>query len=125
MDPSDQETDPRYADFGVAPKGVADFALLLHDLYHVKPSGIMTIVLPHGVLYRGGAELQIRSQLVEHNHIDAIIGLPEKSVFGTGISTIVMVLSVKLVWMKIFYLWMLQEVLRKKVRIINFVPGTT
>lgn len=94
-DPSDQETDPRYADFGVAPKGVADFAFLLHDLYHVKPSGIMTIVLPHGVLYRGGAELQIRSQLVEHNHIDAIIGLPEKVFFGTGISTIVMVLKRK------------------------------
>lgn len=93
--PSDQETDPRYADFGVAPKGVADFAFLLHDLYHVKPSGIMTIVLPHGVLYRGGAELQIRSQLVEHNHIDAIIGLPEKVFFGTGISTIVMVLKRK------------------------------
>lgn len=94
-DPSDQETDPRYADFGVAPKGVADFAFLLHDLYHVKPNGIMTIVLPHGVLYRGGAELQIRSQLVEHNHIDAIIGLPEKVFFGTGISTIVMVLKRK------------------------------
>ncbi len=94
-DPRDQETDPRYADFGVAPKGVADFAFLLHDLYHVKPSGIMTIVLPHGVLYRGGAELQIRSQLVEYNHIDAIIGLPEKVFFGTGISTIVMVLKRK------------------------------
>ncbi|MCM1078256.1 MAG: type I restriction-modification system subunit M [Bacteroidales bacterium] len=94
-DPTDQETDPRYADFGVAPKGVADFAFLLHDLYHVKPSGIMTIVLPHGVLYRGGTELQIRSQLVEHNHIDAIIGLPEKVFFGTGISTIVMVLKRK------------------------------
>ena len=94
-DSTDQETDPRYADFGVAPKGVADFAFLLHDLYHVKPSGIMTIVLPHGVLYRGGAELQIRSQLVEHNHIDAIIGLPEKVFFGTGISTIVMVLKRK------------------------------
>lgn len=94
-DSTDQETDPRYADFGVAPKGVADFAFLLHDLYHVKPSGIMTIVLPHGVLYRGGAELQIRSQLVEHNHIDAIIGLPEKVFFGTSISTIVMVLKRK------------------------------
>lgn len=94
-DPRDQETDPRYADFGVAPKSVADFAFLLHDLYHVKPSGIMTIVLPHGVLYRGGAELQIRSQLVEYNHIDAIIGLPEKVFFGTGISTIVMVLKRK------------------------------
>lgn len=94
-DPTDQENDPRYAPFGVAPKGCADYAFLLHDLYHVKPSGIMTIVLPHGVLYRGGSEYQIRKQLVEFNHIDAIIGLPEKVFFGTGISTIVMVLKRK------------------------------
>lgn len=92
-DSNDQENDPRYADFGVAPKGVADYAFLLHDLYHVKPEGIMTIVLPHGVLYRGGSEQQIRTNLIEKNHIDAIIGLPEKVFFGTGISTIVMVLK--------------------------------
>ena len=55
----------------------------------------MTIVLPHGVLYRGGSEYQIRKQLVEYNHIDAIIGLPEKVFYGTGISTIVMVLKRK------------------------------
>lgn len=91
-DPTDQENDPRYADFGLAPKSKADLAFLLHDLYHVKPEGIMTIVLPHGVLYRG-EELQIRTNLVEKNHIDAIIGLPEKVFFGTGISTIVMVLK--------------------------------
>lgn len=94
-DPTDQENDPRYAPFGVAPKGCADYAFLLHDLYHVKPSGIMTIVLPHGVLYRGGSEYQIRRQLVEYNYIDTIIGLPEKVFFGTGISTIVMVLKRK------------------------------
>ena len=92
-DPEYQESDPRYADFGLAPKGTADFAFLLHDLFHVKPSGIMTIVLPHGVLYRGGSEQQIRTALVERNHIDAIIGLPEKVFFGTGISTIIMVLK--------------------------------
>ena len=91
--PQDQETDPRYAEFGLAPKKCADFAFLLHDLYHVKPRGIMTIVLPHGVLYRGGSEYEIRKHLVEFNHIDAIIGLPEKVFFGTGISTIVMVLK--------------------------------
>lgn len=94
-DPSDQDSDPRYSDFGLAPRGCADYAFLLHDLYHVKPKGIMTIVLPHGVLYRGGSEYQIRKNLVEHNHIDAIIGLPEKVFFGTGISTIVMVLKRK------------------------------
>lgn len=92
-EPTDQENDPRYADFGLAPKGVADYAFLLHDLYHVKPEGIMTIVLPHGVLYRGGTEADIRKSLVEKNHIHAIIGLPEKVFFGTGISTIVMVLK--------------------------------
>ena len=92
-EPKDQENEPRYADFGLAPQGCADYAFLLHDLFHVKPSGIMTIVLPHGVLYRGGSEQQIRSKLVELNHIDAIIGLPEKVFFGTGISTIVMVLK--------------------------------
>ena len=92
-DPRDQENDPRYAAFGLAPKGKADFAFLLHDLYHVKPEGIMTIVLPHGVLYRGDSEYQIRKALIENNHIDAIIGLPEKIFFGTGISTIIMVLK--------------------------------
>lgn len=92
-DPTGQDSDPRYSDFGLAPKGCADFAFLLHDLYHVKPQGIMTIVLPHGVLYRGGSEYTIRKELVEHNHIDTIIGLPEKVFFGTGISTIVMVLK--------------------------------
>lgn len=92
-DPTDQENDPRYAGFGIAPKGVADYAFLLHDLYHVKPEGIMTIVLPHGVLYRGGSEAEIRKNLIENNHIDAIIGLPEKVFFGTGISTIVMILK--------------------------------
>lgn len=92
-DPDYQETDPRYAAFGLAPKKCADFAFLLHDLYHVKPEGIMTIVLPHGVLYRGGSEYEIRKNLVQYNHIDTIIGLPEKVFFGTGISTIVMVLK--------------------------------
>lgn len=91
--PKDQDTDPRFSQFGLAPKGCADYAFLLHALYHVKPSGIMTIVLPHGVLYRGGSEYTIRKQLVEYNLIDAIIGLPEKAFFGTGISTIVMVLK--------------------------------
>ncbi|HVW16403.1 MAG TPA: type I restriction-modification system subunit M [Mucilaginibacter sp.] len=94
-DPTDKESDPRYARFGVAPKSKADFAFLLHDLYHLKPDGIMTIVLPHGVLFRGGEEGAIRKKLVEQNHIDAIIGLPANIFFGTGIPTIVMVLRQK------------------------------
>ncbi len=94
-DPTNKETDPRYARFGLAPKGKADYAFLLHDLYHVKPDGIMTIVLPHGVLFRGGEEESIRKNLVEQNHIDAIIGLPANIFFGTGIPTIIMVLKQK------------------------------
>ncbi|MCI5995395.1 MAG: type I restriction-modification system subunit M [Blautia sp.] len=94
-DPSNKEQDPRYARFGLAPKGKADYAFLLHDLYHLKPDGIMTIVLPHGVLFRGGEEGEIRKNLIEHNHIDAIIGLPANIFFGTGIPTIVMVLKQK------------------------------
>ncbi|MCG3841913.1 type I restriction-modification system subunit M [Psychrobacter sp. Ps1] len=93
--PKNKESDPRYARFGLAPKGKADFAFLLHDLYHLKPDGIMTIVLPHGVLFRGGDEETIRKNLIEHNHIDAIIGLPANIFFGTGIPTIILVLKQK------------------------------
>lgn len=93
--PADKESDPRYARFGLAPKGKADYAFLLHDLFHLKSDGIMTIVLPHGVLFRGGTEGAIRRNLVEYNHIDAIIGLPANIFFGTGIPTIIMVLKQK------------------------------
>ena len=92
-DTEHKETDARYSRFGVAPKSKADYAFLLHDLYHLKPDGIMTIVLPHGVLFRGGEEGAIRKQLIEQNHIDAIIGLPANIFFGTGIPTIIIVLK--------------------------------
>lgn len=105
-DPSNKETDPRYSRFGMAPKGKADYAFLLHDLYHIKPDGIMTIVLPHGVLFRGDAlggadgkgegEGRIRRNLIENNNIKAIIGLPANIFFGTQIPTIIMVLRQKL-----------------------------
>jgi len=94
-DPSFKDSDPRYSRFGLAPKTKADFAFLLHDLYHLKPDGIMTIVLPHGVLFRGGEEGEIRKQLIEQNHIDAIIGLPANIFFGTGIPTVIIVLKQK------------------------------
>lgn len=94
-DPKDKDTDPRYARFGLAPKTKADFAFLLHDLYHLKPNGIMAIVLPHGVLFRGGEEEKIRTNLIEQNHIDTIIGLPANIFFGTGIPTIIMLLKQK------------------------------
>ena len=94
-DPEGKDTDPRYARFGLAPKGKADYAFLLHDLYHIKPDGIMAIVLPHGVLFRGGEEGAIRKNLIENNHIDVVIGLPANIFFGTGIPTIIMVLKQK------------------------------
>ena len=92
-DPKDKEFDPRFKNYGVAPKTKADYAFLLHDLYHLNDDGIMTIVLPHGVLFRGGEEATIRENLVEKNNIDTIIGLPENIFFGTGIPTIIMVLK--------------------------------
>ena len=94
-DSENKEFDPRYERFGLAPKGKADYAFLLHDLYHVKPNGIMAIILPHGVLFRGGEEEKIRRNLIEENHIDAIIGLPANIFFGTGIPTIIMILRQK------------------------------
>lgn len=90
-DPEEKDLDPRFS-YGVAPKSKADYAFLLHDLYHLRPDGIMTIVLPHGVLFRGGEEGEIRKSLIEHHHIQAIIGLPANIFFGTGIPTIIMVL---------------------------------
>lgn len=93
--PTDKANDARYNRYGVAPKGKADYAFLLHDLFHVKPDGIMSIVLPHGVLFRGGEEGEIRKNLIEYNNIDTIIGLPANIFYGTGIPTIIMVLKQK------------------------------
>ena len=91
-DPTGKETDPRFASYGLAPKSKADYAFLLHDLYHLKSDGIMAIVLPHGVLFRGGEEGTIRKNLIDQNNIDTIIGLPANIFFGTGIPTIIMIL---------------------------------
>ncbi len=96
-DPKDAAMDARFKDYGVAPKSKADYAFLLHELHHLDANGIMTIVLPHGVLFRGtpddGSEGEIRRKLIEKNHIDAIIGLPANIFFGTGIPTLIMVLK--------------------------------
>lgn len=97
--PADAEMDSRFKDYGVAPKSKADYAFLLHELHHIKPDGILTIVLPHGVLFRGDpdkdadGEGKIRKNLIEKNNIDAIIGLPANIFFGTGIPTLIMVLK--------------------------------
>jgi type I restriction enzyme M protein len=94
-DPAHKKSDPRYARFGLAPKTKADYAFLLHDLYHLKPDGIMAIILPHGVLFRGGEEGAIRRNLIENDHLETIIGLPPNIFFGTGIPTTILVLRQK------------------------------
>ena len=94
-DPQHKDSDPRYARFGLAPKSKADYAFLLHDLYHLKPGGILAIVLPHGVLFRGGEEGAIRKNLIENDHLETIIGLPPNIFFGTGIPTIILILRQK------------------------------
>ncbi|OFT57484.1 type I restriction endonuclease subunit M [Corynebacterium sp. HMSC05H05] len=91
--PEGKSGDPRFAKYGLAPETKADYAFLLHELFHIKPDGVLTIVLPHGVLFRGGSEEAIRKRLIEANNIDTIIGLPGSIFFGTGIPTIIMVLK--------------------------------
>ncbi len=86
--------DSRFNRFGkLAPKSKADFAFLLHGLYHLKDSGTMAIVLPHGVLFRGSAEGVIRKKLLEDGSIDAVIGMPGNLFFGTSIPTTVIILK--------------------------------
>lgn len=86
-------SDSRFAHYGVlAPKSKADFAFLLHGFYHLKSNGVMAIVLPHGVLFRGAAEGKIRQMLLENGHIYAVIGLPANLFFNTSIPTTIIVL---------------------------------
>jgi type I restriction enzyme M protein len=87
-----KENDVRFRGYGVAPKGKADYAFLLHSLYHLKPDGVMGIVLPHGVLFRGAAEGAIRKKLIENNQIETIIGLPGNLFYNTSIPTLIMIL---------------------------------
>jgi len=85
--------DPRFSAYGkLAPKSKADYAFLLHGYYHLKKSGVMAIVLPHGVLFRGGAEGTIRQKLLEDGAIDTVIGLPGKIFYNTDIPTTVLIL---------------------------------
>lgn len=86
--------DSRFNRYGkLAPKSKADFSFLLHGYYHLKDSGTMAIVLPHGILFRGAAEGVIRKKLLEDGSIDAVIGLPGNMFFGTSISTVVVILK--------------------------------
>ena len=85
--------DPRFKDYGLAPKTKADYAFLLHGLYHLDENGTMAIVLPHGVLFRGAKEGKIRETLLKKNQIDAIIGMPAGLFYSTGIPTVILVLK--------------------------------
>ena len=86
--------DERFSDYGVlAPKSKADYAFLLHGLYHLKSSGTMAIVLPHGVLFRGAAEGKIREKLLRAGNIYAVIGLPANLFYNTSIPTCIIVLK--------------------------------
>ncbi|GAA4275935.1 type I restriction-modification system subunit M [Aquimarina mytili] len=85
--------DFRFKNYGLAPKSAADFAFLLHGFHFLSEEGTMAIILPHGVLFRGGAESRIREKLLKDNHIDTIIGLPSNLFFSTGIPVCILVLK--------------------------------
>ena len=85
--------DMRFKNYGLAPKSAADFAFLLHGFHYLKQEGTMAIVLPHGVLFRGGAEERIRRKLLKDGNIDTVIGLPANLFYSTGIPVCILVLK--------------------------------
>ena len=85
--------DVRFKNHGLAPKSAADFAFLLHGFHFLKEEGVMAIILPHGVLFRGGAEERIRTKLLKDGHIDTVIGLPANLFYSTGIPVCILVLK--------------------------------
>lgn len=87
----DREKDTRFKGFGIAPASKADYAFVLHGLYHLEKTGTMAIVLPHGVLFREAAEGKIRKNIIKENLLDAVIGLPANLFYGTSIPTCVLV----------------------------------
>ena len=93
-EPTDaQADDVRFKNHGLAPKSAADFAFLLHGFHFLKDEGVMAIILPHGVLFRGGAEERIRTKLLKDGHIDTVIGLPSNLFYSTGIPVCILVLK--------------------------------
>ena len=93
-EPNDTMADDfRFKSYGLAPKSAADFAFLLHGFHFLAKEGTMTIILPHGVLFRGGAEERIRTKLLKDNHIDTVIGLPANLFYSTGIPVCILVLK--------------------------------
>ncbi|GAB2023321.1 type I restriction-modification system subunit M [Pseudolactococcus yaeyamensis] len=87
----DRTKDNRFKGYGIAPASKADYAFILHGLYHLEKSGTMAIVLPHGVLFRGGSEGKIRQNIIDNNLLDVVIGLPANLFYGTSIPTCVLV----------------------------------
>jgi len=85
--------DMRFKNYGLAPKSAADFAFLLHGFHYLKPEGTMAIILPHGVLFRGGVEERIRRKLLKDGNIDTVIGLPANLFYSTGIPVCILVLK--------------------------------
>jgi type I restriction enzyme M protein len=85
--------DFRFKNYGLAPKSAADFAFLLNGFHFLDKNGTMAIILPHGVLFRGGAEAKIRTKLLKDGNIDTVIGLPPKLFFSTGIPVCILVLK--------------------------------
>ena len=85
--------DFRFKSYGLAPKSAADFSFLLHGFHFLSGEGTMAIILPHGVLFRGGAEERIRTKLLKDNNVDAVIGLPSNLFFSTGIPVCILVLK--------------------------------
>ena len=83
----------RFKSYGLAPKSAADFAFLLHGFHFLSDEGTMAIILPHGVLFRGGTEQRIRTKLLKDGHIDTVIGLPANLFFSTGIPVCILVLK--------------------------------
>jgi len=83
----------RFKNYGLAPKSAADFAFLLHGFHYLADQGVMAIILPHGVLFRGGAEERIRTKLLKDGHIDTVIGLPANLFYSTGIPVCILVLK--------------------------------
>ena len=92
-EPENHQTDVRFKGYGLAPAGKADYAFLLHCLYHIKNDGVMAIVLPHGILFRGDSEGEIRKNLILNHNIETIISFPQQLFFATSIPVIVMILS--------------------------------
>jgi type I restriction enzyme M protein len=91
--PEDMGNDVRFKNHGLAPRSAADFAFLLHGFHYLKDQGVMAIILPHGVLFRGGAEEKIRTKLLKDSHIDTVIGLPANLFYSTGIPVCILVLK--------------------------------